>query len=234
MAFFVIEGNIGAGKSTFLKKMGEYLNAQQIFEPCNEWQNVGGENLLDAFYKDGQRWAYTFQSYAFITRVIAQEKQAKNNTNAFQLLERSVYSDRYCFAYNAFETGLMSKLEWGLYREWFEWLVQNRLEQPAGFIYLRTDPEVCYKRLSKRGREEEAGVPLSYLQLLHKKHEEWLIHKKDVAAYLRDTPVLVLDCNESFENNEEIQRNHAKKIANFLEESCALPLTETVMPHITL
>jgi deoxyadenosine/deoxycytidine kinase len=229
MAFFVVEGNIGAGKSTFLELVGKRLNAQLVFEPCQAWQDVGGAgNLLDAFYKDGKRWAYTFQSYAFITRVLAQEGQAKNNPHALQLVERSVYSDRYCFAKNAYETGLMSSLEWALYGEWFEWIVQNRLEQPAGFIYLRTDPEICYDRLKMRARSEEAEVSLEYLKLLHEKHENWLIHKKGLAPYLQSTPVLILNCNESFEDNDAVQHAHAQKIREFLEERCALPMEKTI------
>lgn len=229
MSFFVVEGNIGTGKSTFLKVMGQYLDAQLVFEPCDKWQNVGGSgNLLEAFYRDGKRWAYTFQTYAFITRVLAQEDHAKNNPHAFQLIERSVYSDRYCFAKNAYESGVMSELEWGLYSEWFEWIVTNRLEQPSGFIYLKSDPKVCYNRLKKRDRSEEAEVSLEYLELLHNKHEDWLVHKKNVASYLHDVPVLVLDCNEGFEDNKVIQREHARKIVEFLEKRCALPMRKTI------
>jgi deoxyadenosine/deoxycytidine kinase len=44
-------------------------------------------------------------------------------------------------------------------------------------IYLRTDPEIAYKRMMSRGRSEEAGAPLGYLQLLHDAYEDWLIHQ---------------------------------------------------------
>lgn len=45
---------------------------------------------------------------------------------------------------------------------------------PDGFVYLRTDPATCLKRLQKRQRSEEGGVSLDYLQNLHEKHEAWL------------------------------------------------------------
>ena len=84
--YFVVEGNIGAGKSTFLKVINTFLNAQVVYEPHEKWQNVGGENLLENFYADTQRWAYTFQTYAFITRILEREKAALKNTQPFQIL----------------------------------------------------------------------------------------------------------------------------------------------------
>lgn len=216
---FIVEGNIGAGKSTFLRKLQEYLNVQMVFEPHEQWQRVGGtENLLEKFYNDTTRWAYTFQTFAFVTRVMEQEKHAAVNQFPVQILERSVYSDRYCFARNCFELGTMNALEWKLYQEWFGWLVDNYTKKPDGFIYLRTDPNVCFERIVKRSRHEEAAVPLEYIQKLHDKHEDWLIHKKDVAPYLQETPVLVLDCNNEFENNHAEMENHVEKIASFMME----------------
>lgn len=41
-------------------------------------------------------------------------------------------------------------------------------------IYLQVSPETCLVRLKKRGRPEESGHTLEYLQQLHDKHETWL------------------------------------------------------------
>ncbi len=221
--YFVVEGNIGAGKSTFLKVINTFLNAQVVYEPHQRWQDVSGENLLERFYKDTQRWAYTFQTYAFITRVLEREKAALNNTFPFQILERSVFSDRYCFAQNCFELGLMNALEWKLYQEWFTWLVDTYTVKPSGFIYMQTDPKVCYKRLLKRNRSEEGGVTLEYLELLHDKHERWLINKEGVTSYIKDTPVLVIPCDEDFEQDRDMQKAHMAKIIDFLEVQYEIP-----------
>lgn len=215
---FIIEGNIGAGKSTFLSLIERELPVQVVYEPLKKWQDVGaGDNLLEKFYADTPRWAYTFQSYAFITRIIEQMEKAKNNEHGTQVLERSVYSDRYCFAKNCFELGTMSALEWKLYQEWFEWLIVNYAPKPTGFIYLKTDPEVCYNRLSKRARGEEVGISLDYLKSLHKKHESWLLDKHEVASYLQDVPVLVLDCNKEFEGDKEQMQKHREAIVSFIQ-----------------
>jgi len=220
---FIVEGNIGAGKSTFLKMMSAYLDVQLVYEPTHAWQHVGGDqNLLEKFYTDTPRWAYTFQSYAFVTRVRAQEEHAKKNPFQTQVLERSVYSDRYCFAKNCYELGFMTDLEWQLYQEWFSWLVDAYTKKPDGFIYLQTSPEVCHERLIKRNRHEESAVPFEYLKKLHDKHEQWLIAKEGVAPYLKNVPVLVLKCDNEFELNKQEQEKHIAHIVEFFDKNFGL------------
>jgi deoxyguanosine kinase len=218
-AFFVVEGNIGAGKSTFLRLIKNYLDVHIIYEPCSKWQCVAGdENLLDHFYRDTPRWAYTFQTYAFVTRVLEVESHARQYNNPIHVLERSVFSDRYCFAKNCFEMNCMSGLEWKLYQDWFAWLVDNYVQIPTGFVYLRVDPEISMSRLQKRNRSEEVGVTLDYLQKLHAKHDEWMVQKEGIAPYLKDIPVLVLDCNNDFEENTDQLEKHMQNVVAFMQK----------------
>eukprot|EP00940_MAST-03C_sp_MAST-3C-sp2_P003220 g3220.t1 len=182
---FVIEGNIGVGKSTLLNlcKEDSFFNEHfKIFvEPIDQWQNVGGKgkhNILEAFYKDPKGMAYTFQNFVFITRFLQHQKAAIEGCP--RLLERSVWTDKFAFAAAVSETNLMTPLEFEVYKAWYEPVVEvlpNLI--PDAFIYLRADPEVCFKRLKTRNREEESNVPLDYLQLLHRKHEAWFMDGSD-------------------------------------------------------
>ena len=36
----IVEGNIGAGKSTFLRLINDLLDVQVVYEPHEQWQNV--------------------------------------------------------------------------------------------------------------------------------------------------------------------------------------------------
>ena len=71
--FISIEGNIGSGKSTILKIIRERFTSLQILdEPLAEWQNIGEKkniNLLEMYYKDSKRWGFTFQIFAFMSRL---------------------------------------------------------------------------------------------------------------------------------------------------------------------
>lgn len=216
----IVEGNMGAGKSTFLTILKKRLDLDIIYEPTDKWQNVGADgNILDLFYKDTKRWAYTFQSFAFITRVQAVlDAMKRKDAKKLQVLERSVYCDRFCFAKNCYESGTMTALEWQMYKDWFTWLVESYTQRPDGFIYLKTEPKTCYDRMKKRDRNEERSVPFSYLELLNKKHEDWLIDKTETIDYIKNVPILILDCNIDFESNKVEQDKHIQAVSDFINK----------------
>ena len=123
------------------------------------------------------------------------------------LMERSVYSDRFVFAKNCYEKGLIKSIEWDTYINWFEWL-SNMLELNGdAYIYLRTDPEISYKRIQKRNREEEKNISLEYITEIHNKHEEWLNKS--------DKNILILDGD--IENSKERLEDFSRKILNFIK-----------------
>ena len=106
-----IEGNIGSGKSTFIKKLEEHWNSslqldeKKIFflsEPVDEWLTIRDENdehILSKFYNDQEKYSFTFQMMAYITRlVLLRENIKQNKPNSLAISERSLYSDKHVFA----------------------------------------------------------------------------------------------------------------------------------------
>lgn len=217
-----VEGNIGAGKSTFLKILGKYLPAVITLEPCDEWQNVGGHNLLQAYYEDISRWACLFQMYANITRIQKQEKWSHKD-GKIQIMERSWFTDRYCFARSLYDTSNIDELSWNVFVRLWDFNF-TRVQFPVGFIYLRVAPEVCMDRMKKRARTEEVGVSFEYLSRLHDYHEQLLVDKS-VDSVVSDVPVLILDGSLDFKNDEAVQRMFVRQILDFLKINGNIDLT---------
>ncbi|MCL7025051.1 hypothetical protein MKW94_019490 [Papaver nudicaule] len=178
---FCVEGNISVGKSTFLQRIAnETLELRDLVEvvpePISKWQDIGPDhfNILDAFYSEPERYAYTFQNYVFVTRVM-QERESSGGIKPLRLMERSVFSDRMVFVRAVHEAKWMNEMEISIYDSWFDPVVSTLPGLiPDGFIYLRASPDTCHKRMMGRRRSEEGGVSLDYLRGLHEKHESWL------------------------------------------------------------
>ena len=202
MMILSVDGNIGSGKSTLVKELGNYFqHVVFIQEPVEIWQKV---NLLDLYYQNKTRWAYTFQMNAFITRA----KIIQENIDKDFIMERSIYSDKYCFAINCYENKLLNEIEWKLYNQWHDWLSKSMSLEGDAYIYLRTTPEIAYDRIQKRNRKEESNISLEYIKQIHNKHEEWL--------YKRADNILVMDGN--IENTSKRLENFKEQIKSFIKK----------------
>jgi deoxyadenosine/deoxycytidine kinase len=204
---YFVEGNIGSGKSTFLKKLSTEFKVVQ--EPVDEWSKMknasSGKNILEEFYEDPKRNAYLFQSIAFRSRVknIADLKDDDN-----VIIERSIYTDRMVFAEVCKEDGNINDIEWTDYKEWFDFVVKHIDFKPKGFIYLRTEPEKSHERITKRNRLGESSITPEYLRKLHQRHDMWLMDEHNV---------LVLDVTEDFESNPEFLERMIQKVRDFVK-----------------
>jgi hypothetical protein len=70
----------------------------------------------------------------------------------------------------------LSNLELEIYDSWFNPTIARSPELvPDGFVYLKTDPKTCQRRMRQRNRGEECSVAPSYLEMLSKFHDSWLI-----------------------------------------------------------
>lgn len=223
---YILEGNIGVGKTTFLTLLKNYLAKEQssnntfsfdiVTEPVNDWdKQMYGQSLLENFYNNTPRWAYTLETFTMICRVKDHIRE-QNHKNPWRILERSIYSGHYCFAKNCFQTGFLSSMEWEIYNQWVDFLIHKHCKPPHGFIYLKADPQTCFDRVKQRNRPSEKSLTLDYMINIDRSHDLFLVKKQDISPALKATPVLVLDCNEDFEFNQKNMNSHAEKVKDFL------------------
>jgi deoxyadenosine/deoxycytidine kinase len=184
-----LEGNIGAGKSTLLEQL-KVAHPEWTFvdEPVDEWMSMkdeSGKSLLERYYDDTRRWAYTFQNTALLSRATSLAAACNKSTpsNVF-IVERSTDADKNVFAKMLAADGLMTRLEFDLYTKWHSFACSTT-PQITAYIHLDTPVTVCHQRIQKRARAGEA-IEVEYLDKLDSYHFAWLRSsqfKKPVLRY---------------------------------------------------
>lgn len=171
-----IEGNIGSGKSTLIDriKAAHPDLVETIPEPIDTWQDCAGFNMLECFYEDPTKYAYMFQSFAIVTRIMKMMATLAATDKRIIIVERSPFSDEL-FVRQCVDQGYMNEIEYAAYRKWRDYLWEQPKKLITGLLYLRVSPETCFERMQKRDRDEECSVTLSYLRNLHCLHENWLV-----------------------------------------------------------
>jgi len=222
---FILEGNNGVGKSTFLKIMQEHApDIAVIQESVENWSfQLHGQSLLGNFYQHPTRWAYTMETFTMLTRV-REYMHHQRHAQPMSLMERSVYSCHYCFAKNGQAEGFFTPIEWEVYSRWIDFMLLANCQPPRGFIYLRTDPETCFQRLRERARVGEEAVTLAYMQQLHDWHEKYLISREGVDPAVARVPVLVLDASVDLRQHADAAVDYVKRTRAFMQQLTEQPV----------
>ena len=206
-----IDGNIGSGKSTLMGNLREYYkddpNVVFLKEPVDEWEQVKDENgvtMIEKFYEDPEKYAFSFQMMAYISRLKV-FKDAIQNINPSKkvsiITERSLYTDKMVFAKMLYDSKKIEHINYQIYLTWFDTF---SLEFPLHkVIYVKTDPEKCHSRILKRSREGESLISLEYLKSCDNYHNNMLDISSGECVCQKQ---LVLDGNiDIYENKNQLQ-----------------------------
>lgn len=173
----LIEGNIGAGKTSLSHHLASHERVTIIEEPVNRWRNFKGRNMLDLLYSDPKKYAFDFQSMVLETICESYNKHA--NEERICIFERSAYSSRYVFGEKLFVDGDLNEREYQRLDALFEQSVQfHNMSNVGLIIYLKTTPQVSWNRMKQRDRSEESLIALSFLKELDEFHDQWLVEGK--------------------------------------------------------
>jgi deoxyadenosine/deoxycytidine kinase len=159
MPIITIDGNIGCYKTSILNYFHKNYKLAIDLEPVDNWTDYL-ENLYNT-----PNSSYDFQIKVWIDRCWIQEK-----TTTAVLMERSPNFIKNVFVRKAYEDKTISEKEYeniiSLHK------TTDELWKPNGYIYLRSDPDKCLQRITKRGRLAEKNITLEYIQQLHELHEK--------------------------------------------------------------
>lgn len=214
-----IEGNIGSGKTTLFrlirKRIEGYIGRGKsvvfVDEPVTEWETIKddkNQSMLDLLYADPKTHAFAFQMMAFITRFHNFSECRKRNPDAILVTERCLQTDAQVFAKMLHESGDIIDVHYQIYQKWASELASQFT--PDIIVYVRAEPPVSLSRVKKRARKSEEGITIDYLQMCHRKHEQWLLDPK------LKSKQIIFDANIEFVGDKEHRVDDLLKTLNIL------------------
>jgi deoxyadenosine/deoxycytidine kinase len=180
MPIITIDGNIGCGKTSILNYLHKYYKIPVDLEPVDNW-----DKYLHDMYDDKQG-VFKFQVRVWLDRCWVQEKSEKS----IILMERSPHFIKNVFIRTAYDLKMISEKE----RESLLALHKNtdKMWCPNFYIYLRSKPENCCKKIKKRNRPSEKNITPEYIKILHDIHEE-TFENYDLSTYSNNTKMICID-----------------------------------------
>ncbi len=182
--FLVIEGNIGAGKTTLATRLSKDLDTRLVLE------QFADNPFLPKFYADQERYSFPLELSFLADRY----NQIKREVLQPDLFRRMLVSDYYFTKSAIFAGNTLQDDEYRLFRRLFD-IVFESLPKPDLYVYLHLETANLLKNIRKRGREYEQQIAPEYLEKIGKGYFEYF---RQAGQF----PVLILDTNQlDFVNN---------------------------------
>ena len=185
--FIVIEGNIGAGKTSLARKISNDYNAKLIPEEFAE------NPFLPKFYKNPDKYSFPLE----LTFLADRYQQLKNQIQDRELFRTLVISDYYFTKSLIFAKNTLADDEFSLYRRIFN-IIYSSLPKPDLYVYLYADIDKLKKNINNRGRLYEKGIKAEYLEKIQKAYFEFMrLHEKEYTFLIIDVNKMDFVGNES-------------------------------------
>lgn len=176
MPIITIDGNIGSFKTSILNYFHKTFKIAIDLEPVESWHE-----FLNNMYTNQTDSTYNFQIKVWMDRCWIQEK-----SNVLVMMERSPYFIKNVFVEKAREDETINDEQYLILQSLH--LKTDQLWKPNAYIYLRSDPEMCMQRITKRARHSETNIQLEYVRRIHELHEKNLEE-----AQKKNMNILVID-----------------------------------------
>ena len=184
--FVVIEGNIGAGKTTLATMLAKDYHARLVLENFKE------NPFLPKFYKDPEKHAFPLELFFMAERYHQLKKQKEQDL--FQPLS---IADYFFVKSKLFAQNNLKKDEQQLFNNLFN-IMSSSLPKPDLLVYLYADVSRLKLNIKKRGRSFEQKITNEYLQNIQDRYLDYLRKQ----TYF---PVLLLDIsNVDFKEDKKV------------------------------
>ena len=183
--YVVIEGNIGAGKTTLATRIAEQFNARLILE------KFADNPFLPKFYDDPVKYSFPLE----LSFLASRYRQLKDELVEQDLFKSFTVADYYFMKSLVFAATTLSGDEYNLYRQIF-YIIYGSLPKPDIYVFLHIRPDRLLQNIEKRGRSYEKSITAGYLQKVQDSY----------FSFFRQNPenkYLIIDVNDvDFVENE--------------------------------
>ena len=162
--YVVIEGVIGAGKTTLTRRLAEAFRGRVVLEQFEE------NPFLDRFYMDRARWAFQTQLSFLASRFRQQQT----------LTGRDLFHDVVFADYSFDKDRIFGRLnldgdELNLYETMYN-IMAPTVPVPDLVVYLQSTTERLMQNIGKRGRPYEANMDPDYIESLNRAYNQYFFH----------------------------------------------------------
>lgn len=192
--YIVIEGVIGAGKTSLARMLTDRLAAKLVLEEVEE------NPFLKDFYKDRARFGFQTQMHFLFSRYQQQREIKQTDLFSDKMISDYLFQKDRIFA----SLNLVDR-EMALYDRLMTWLELD-VAKPDVVVYLQAHPDKLMDRIFKRARPFEKDMERDYIRQLNEAYNHFFFH-------YTDTPLLVVDTNAiDFVNQSDDYEDLVKRI----------------------
>lgn len=173
--YIVIEGPIGVGKTTLVRRLAERFEGETVLEVFEE------NPFLASFYEDQDRFAFQTEMFFLLSRYRQQEEFAQTD-----LFSRVHVSDYLFVKCRLFASLTLSDHELALYDRMYT-ILSTQIPKPDLVIHLHAPLETLLQRINKRGRPYEQNMDPAYLERLRTLYHNFFAHYEEAPLMDVDT-----------------------------------------------
>jgi deoxyadenosine/deoxycytidine kinase len=193
--YVIIEGNIGAGKTSLATRIANEYNARLVLE------QFADNPFLPKFYREPEKYAFPLE----LSFLASRYKQLNDELGSQDIFKSFTVADYYFMKSLVFAASTLKGEEYNLYRQIF-YIIYGQMPKPDIYVYLHQTPERLMENISLRGRDYEKQITTGYLRKIQESY----------FSFFRQNPeskYLIIDINNiDFVENEEDYRKITETI----------------------
>ena len=157
--YVVIEGNIGAGKTTLATLLAGQFNGHLILE------KFADNPFLPKFYEAPEKYAFQLE----LSFLASRYRQLNDEIGSQDLFRQFTIADYYFMKSLVFAASTLKGDEYNLYRQIF-YIIYGTLPKPDIYVYLHLKTGRLLENIMKRGRDYERFITDEYLSKIQESY----------------------------------------------------------------